>query len=70
MRSSVTPRDLEVIEPPASCYTVPFLRDTSGLGQAIAYVWPIQRDLDTTVLLSVPEGCRGVQKIGVGTVML
>lgn len=63
----MTPPDLEVIEPPASCYTVPFLRDTSGLGQAIAYVRP---DLDTTVLLSVPEGCRGVQKIGVGTVML
>ena len=70
LRSSVTPRDLEVIEPPASGYSVRFLRDASGLGQAIAYVWPIQRDLDTTVLLSVPEGCRGVQKIGVGTVML
>ena len=67
MRSSVTPRDLEVIEPPASGYSVRFLRDASGLGQAIAYVRP---DLDTTVLLSVPEGCRGVQKIGVGTVML
>lgn len=39
---------LATIIPPASGYTVPFLRDLSGLGQATAYIRPLQRDLDST----------------------
>lgn len=65
LRSSVSPSDLEVIEPPKSGYSVAFLRDCSGLGQAIAYVRPLQRDLDTTPLSLLPEGCHGGQEIGV-----
>ena len=38
--------DLIVIQPPRSGYSVPFLRDTAGLGQAIAFVRPIQINLD------------------------
>ena len=45
-RSSVSPRDLDVIVPPNCGYCVPFLRDSSGLGQAIAYIILIQKDLD------------------------
>lgn len=63
LRSSATPRDLEVIVPPNSGYLVPFLRDSSGLGQAIAYIRPVQKDLDTTPL--VQEDCTGDQRISV-----
>jgi hypothetical protein len=52
LRSSVSPRDLELIHPPKRGYSVPFLRDCSGLGQAIAYLRPIQQALDTTPLQS------------------
>ena len=45
LRSSVSPRDLDVMVPPNCGYSVPFLRDCSGLGQAIAYIRPIQKDL-------------------------
>ncbi len=38
--------DLMVIQPPCSGYSVPFLRDTAGLGQAIAFIQPVQIDLD------------------------
>ena len=34
-----------VIKPPGSGYSVPFLRDNSGLGQAICYIRPLQKDL-------------------------
>ena len=37
---------LTTIIPPASGYSVPFLRDSFGLGQALAYIRPLQRDLD------------------------
>lgn len=50
LRSSVSPRDLDVMAPPNQGYSVPFLRDSSGLGQAIAYIRPIQKGLDTTPL--------------------
>jgi hypothetical protein len=40
---------LSVISPPATGYSVPFLRDTSGLGQALGYIRPLQRNLDTSV---------------------
>ena len=44
--------DLDVIHPPKRGYSVTFLRDSSWLGQAIAYVRPIQQNLDTTPLES------------------
>ena len=34
--------DLVLIQPPRSGYSVPFLRDASDLGQAIAFIRPIQ----------------------------
>ena len=50
LRSSTSPRDLDLIHPLKRGYSVPFLRDSSGLGQAIAYLRPIQQSLDTTPL--------------------
>ena len=44
---------LNTITPPASGYSVPFLRDSSGLGQALAYIRPLQRDLDSNPVLQV-----------------
>ena len=44
---------LTTIIPPASGYSVPFLRDSSGLGQALAYIRPLQRNLDTTPVFKV-----------------
>ena len=38
---------LTTITPPPTGYSVPFLRDSSGLGQALAYIRPLQRDLDS-----------------------
>ena len=31
---------------PVTGYSVPFLRDSAGLGQALAYIRPLQKDLD------------------------
>ena len=36
------PGELLLIKPPPSSYTVPFLRDGAGLGQALIYIRPIQ----------------------------
>lgn len=44
---------LVTITPPSSGYSVAFLRDCSGLGQATAYIRPLQRDLDTTPVAEV-----------------
>ena len=44
---------LTTITPPASGYSVPFLRDSSGLGQALAYIRPLQRDLDSNPVFEV-----------------
>ena len=44
---------LTTIIPPPSGYSVPFLRDSSGLGQALAYIRPLQRDLDRTPVFKV-----------------
>lgn len=38
LRSGPSSKDLIVINPPASGYTVPFLKEVSGLGQALAYI--------------------------------
>ena len=48
MLSLITPR------PPAppGGYSVPFLRNAAGLGQALAYIRPLQKDLDTFIMES------------------
>ena len=38
------------IIPPASGYSVPFPRDSSGLGQALVYIRHLQRDLDRSAV--------------------
>ena len=55
LRSSVSPRDLDVMAPLNCGYSVPFLHDSSGLGQAIAYIRPIQKDLDSKPLQPTTE---------------
>ena len=48
LRVSFTNRTaLDLIVPPPAGYTSQFLSEESGLGQAICYVRPIQRDLCT-----------------------
>ena len=42
-RSGPSSKDLIVIHPPASDYRVPFLKKVCGLGQALAYIRPLQR---------------------------
>ena len=47
--ASTSVRGLCVLKPPATTgYSVNFLRNESGLGQALAYVRPLQRSLDTS----------------------
>lgn len=51
LRTSFTNKlQLEVIPPPASGYSATALADESCLGQALAYIRPVQRDLDMTPL--------------------
>lgn len=40
--------ELVLLEPPASGYSVAYLRDIAGLGQAMAYIRPLQCNLDMT----------------------
>ena len=47
LRSGSPCSSLVLINPPATGYSVPFLRDSAGLGQALAYIRPLQKDLDT-----------------------
>ena len=51
LRSGASNKNLVLIPPPPSGYSVPFLRETSGLGQALAYIRPIQCSLD----MKIPE---------------
>ena len=44
---------LTTIIHPASGYSIPFLRDSSGLGQALAYIQPLQRYLDRNPAVKV-----------------
>ncbi len=46
LRSGVPVHSLVVITPPPAGYSVAFLRDESGLGQALAYVRPLQKNLE------------------------
>ena len=45
--------ELVLIEPPPSGYSVGFLRDIAGLGQAIAFVRLLQRNLDMSTTPSI-----------------
>lgn len=45
LRSGSDLNKLVLLIPPPSGYSVPYLRDVSGLGQALAYVRPLQCDL-------------------------
>ena len=48
-RTKESVRGLCVLKPPATTgYSVNFLRNESGLGQALAYIRPLQRSLDTS----------------------
>ncbi|CAH3046598.1 unnamed protein product, partial [Porites lobata] len=47
MLSLITPPPL-----PPGGYSLPFLRDAAGLGQALAYRRPLQKDLDTFTMES------------------
>ncbi|XP_046841025.1 uncharacterized protein LOC124435121 [Xenia sp. Carnegie-2017] len=51
LRSGLSPKHLYLVTPPPNIgYSVHFLRDSSGLGQAIAYIRPVQADLDSSSL--------------------
>ena len=45
--------ELVLIHPPHSGYNVPFLRDEGGLGQAVAFIRPIQNNLDMSPLATM-----------------
>ena len=47
MRRGRSASDLTLICPPASGYSVTFLRDAAGLGQAVAFIRPLQADINT-----------------------
>ena len=46
LRSGSPSSKLSLITPPSGGYSVAFLRDAAGLGQALAYIRPLQKDLD------------------------
>ena len=58
LRRGPSPSELSVIPPPNSGYTVHFLRDCAGLGQAIAYIRPVQRNLNQDPVEAVLEECK------------
>ena len=45
LRSQGPKEVLRLVSPPCTGYSVPFFRDISGLGSALAYIRPIQLDL-------------------------
>ena len=50
LRSGSTANELVRIKPPMAGYSVPFLRDVSGLSQALAYIRPLQKKLSMEVV--------------------
>ena len=48
LRRGVQASELIMIKPPRSGYSVPYLRDIGGLGQADAFIRPIQCNLNVT----------------------
>lgn len=45
-------RSLAFVSPPATGYSVSYLRDQAGLGQALAYLQPLQVELDVSPILT------------------
>ena len=58
LRSCGGRRQLEVVAMLAQGYNIPFLKQS--LGQAIAYIWPLQRDLDMTPVPQTEVGFSGL----------
>ena len=57
---------LAFVPPPATGYSVPYLRDQAGLGQALAYLRPLQVELDVSPVSTDTVGTNGIyKKIGV-----
>ena len=48
LRRGVQASELIMIKPPRYGYSAPFLRDIGGLGQAVAFIRPIQCNLNAT----------------------
>ena len=59
LRSGPSNKDLVVITPLASGYSVPYLRELSGLGQAVVYIRPLQKSLSTCTVAT-----KGLFKVG------
>ena len=59
LRSGSPCTSLITIHPPATGgYSVPFLRDSAGLGQALAYIRPLlQKDLNTAAVVIAEQVC-------------
>ena len=55
LRRGPSPSKLTLIPPPPSGYTVKFLRDSAGLGQAIAFVRPLQCNLNREAIKPVSD---------------
>ena len=55
LRRGPSPSELTLIPPPPSGYTVKFLRDSAGLGQAIAFVRPLQCNLSREAIKPVSD---------------
>ena len=51
LRSGHPSTALVLITPPATGYSISFLRDSAGLGQALAYIRPLRKDIDIFISL-------------------
>ena len=51
---------LAFVSPPATGYSVPYLRDQAGLGQALAYIRPLQVELDISPVSTDMVGANGI----------
>ena len=57
---SVIGSNLAFVSPPATGYSVPYLRDQAGLGHALAYLKPLQVALDVSPVLTNRVGVNGI----------
>jgi hypothetical protein len=57
LRSGATNKQLTEIIPPPSGYSVPFLKDMAGIGQAIIYIRPLQCQLNMDAVTPSFEVC-------------
>ena len=70
LRRGLSPSELSIIPPPNLGYTVNFLRDCAGLGQAIAYIRPVQCNLNQDPIEAVLEDCQVCTILQVKTVSI